>query len=184
MPKAMKFVTAAFVFALLATPTGARARLVQREHHRVTFEFDNSICDGVVHSHTVFSVVENDMVRLSPSGFPMYSGVGRGTATFTDTATGRSVSFAFAGGSFHDFAATDNGDGTFTRDSQTTGTESEIYQGQTIGRASGRTVLRSVVDYNGTPGNGDDDTALRSWIIFSSGGSNGQPIDGCALLTA
>src|SRR4051812_16819612 len=101
-------VTAAFV----AAPAAATASLLHHEHHRVTYEVDNTIC-GDIHAHSVWSIVENDAIKLAPSGFALKSGVGRGTVTFTATATGKAVSFNWAGG-FRDLRALDNGDGTYT----------------------------------------------------------------------
>jgi hypothetical protein len=87
----------------------------------------------------VWDVVWNDAVRLSPSGFPLYSGgVGRFAVTFTNTATGISVTFEGAGSGFRDLTASDNGDGTFTRYGHVSGTEAMIIAGQVVDRWSGQ----------------------------------------------
>lgn len=167
---------------VLVTPVTATAKMIHHEHHRETFEVDNTIC-GEIQAHSVWDVVWNDAVRLSLSGFPLYSGgVGRGTVTFTDTATGNSVSFAFSGTGFRDLRAIDNGDGTFTRYGHVSGTESMIVAGVTVDRWSGQFVYRSVVDYNDTPANGDDDTFLSDAIVRSSGGPHSELLNGCAVL--
>jgi hypothetical protein len=171
----------AAMVAFAATPVGATAKMIHHEHHNERFMVDNTIC-GDIEAHSVWWLVENTALRLSPSGFPMFSGREHGTVTFTDTATGKSVSFKFTDG-FREFAATDNGDGTFTRYAHVSGTESMIIAGQIVDRWSGHIVYRGVVDYNGTPADPDDDTFLSVTIVRSTGGPNSEPLNGCAILT-
>ena len=170
----------AAIIALAATPFSVSAGMVRHHHENGTFTVDNTIC-GDIEAHSEWRQVLNETLRLSPGGFPMLSGRAHGTVTFTATATGNSVGFQFSNG-FHDFAATDNGDGTFTRYGLTNGTESMIIGGQIVDRWSGLAVYRDLVDYNGTPANPDDDTFLTDDIVRSTGGPNSEFLNGCAVL--
>lgn len=76
----------------------------------------------------------------------------------------------YPGPSFKDLSATDNGDGTITVRTATTGLpEKLVVPDRTIvNKDVGRIVVVSVVDYNGTPAD-DDDTLLSQSVVFQAG---------------
>ena len=84
---------------------------------------------------------------------------------------GKSISDAFAGVSFKDLTATDNGDGTLTVRTAVTGLPEALTlsDGTVVVRDRGRLVFRTIVDFNGTPTDVDDDIFISSEIESAAG---------------
>ena len=114
------------------------------------------------HSDTTVQSVDNFIERLGRNGFPLFQLTGRFTTTFTNPATGLSVVANGTGGT-KDLSVTDNGNGTITVRTAITGIPEQVTlpDGTVAYKDVGRVVFATVLDYNGTPANTNDD-------VFSS----------------
>jgi hypothetical protein len=115
--------------------------------------------------------VLNEQERIARSGFPLFQAIANGTQTFTNPDTGKSITNQFAGVAFKDLSVTDNGDGTITLRTATTGLPEKLVlpDGTIVSRDVGRVVVVQVLDYNGTPTNTEDDTLLSQSVVFQAG---------------
>jgi hypothetical protein len=122
-----------------------------------------------VRSRTV-DIIENIHVRLAKSGFPLFQSTGQGTITITNPETGKSITSGFTGAN-KDLTVVDNGDGTITVRTAVTGIPEEIRlsDGTVAIRDVGRVVFSTVLDYNGTPTDTDDDEFVSQTIESISG---------------
>jgi orotate phosphoribosyltransferase-like protein len=155
---------------LLVMMQPAAAQLVDRTHqHIVLTILDDEVC-GVPVTTTV-DIINNSQERLAHSGFPLFKDTGQGTITWTNPANGKSVSQFFAGVSDKDLTVVDNGDGTITLRTAITGVPEKITQanGKPLTMDVGRVVFVSVIDYNGTPTNADDDVLISQSVESISG---------------
>ena len=155
---------------LLAMAQPAAAQLVDRTHqHIVVTIADDEVCGVPV--TTMADIINNDQERLAHSGFPLFKTTGRVTVTWTNPATGKSVSNFFAGGLSKDLTVVDNGDGTITLRTAITGVAEKIRvaKGKPITMDVGRVVVVSVIDYDGTPANTDDDVLISQSVESISG---------------
>ena len=150
---------------LLAMVQPAAAQLVERSHEHIVLTIpDDEVCGVPV--TTTIDIIANEQQRLAKSGFPLFQSTGRGTVTFTNPATGKSVSLFFAGVNFKDLTVVDNGDGTITLRTAVTGVPERVRlsDGTIAIMDVGRVVFVSVIDYNGTPTDTDDDVEISSSI--------------------
>ena len=155
---------------LLVMVQPAAAQLVDRTHQHIVVTLpDDEVCGVPV--TTTADIINNDQVRLASSGFPLFKTTGRVTVTWTNPATGKSVSNFFAGGLVKDLTVVDNGDGTITLRTAITGVPEKIRvaNGKPITMDVGRLVIVSVIDYNGTPTNTDDDVLIFQSVESISG---------------
>jgi hypothetical protein len=155
------------VVAAAAPPVSAQ--LIDRGHeHIVGTDPDDEVCGIPV--ITTFDIIENQQERLASSGFPLFMGTSRGKITWTNPVTDQTVTLMFAGAS-KDLTVTDNGDGTITVRSAVTGAPELIKfsDGTVASIDAGRVVFVSVLDYNGTPTNVDDDEFVSGYIESISG---------------
>lgn len=155
---------------LLVMVQPAAAQLVDRTHqHIVVTIADDEVCGVPV--TTTADIINNDQERLAHSGFPLFMTTGRVTVTWTNPATGKSVSNFFAGALAKDLTVVDNGDGTITLRTAITGVPEKITlsNGKPITMDVGRLVIVSVIDYNGTPTNADDDVTISQSVESISG---------------
>lgn len=155
---------------LLAMVQPAAAQLVDRIHQHIVLTIpDDNVC-GVPVTTTV-DVIANDQTRLAHSGFPLFMSTGRGTVTWTNPATGKSVSNFFAEVFAKDLTVVDNGDGTITLRTAITGVPEKITlsNGQPVTMDVGRVVFVSVIDYNGTPADTSDDVLISQSVESISG---------------
>jgi hypothetical protein len=152
----------------LGAPVAA-AQPVQRSHDRGTFTVDPDIVCGITVITTVRSV-DNFIERLGRNGFPLFQLTGRITITFTNPATGLSVVAKGTGGT-KDLSVTDNGDGTITVRTAVTGIAGQVILGDgTVAyKDVGRVVFATVLDYNRTPANTNDDVFISQSIESVSG---------------
>ncbi len=158
-------------FAALATAAPAHAGvLVDRSHERFDVTFPVSNFCGTGNTVTGHSVgVHNGSFHLSKDGFPLFTDIFNGTTIYT-AADGTSVTLKFSG-PVKDKSAVDNGDGTITVTSQSTGLALEIIlaDGTVVARDVGLLQQISIVNYNGTPSNPDDDQLLSQTVIDKAG---------------
>jgi len=154
---------------LLAIVQPAAAQLVDRTHQHIVLTIPNDEVCGVPVTTTV-DFIANDQERLAHSGFPLFMTTGRGTTTWTNPVTGKSVSFFFAGAT-KDLTVVDNGNGTITLRTAVTGVPEKITlsNGQPVTMDVGRLVFVSVIDYNGTPTDTSDDVLISQSIESISG---------------
>jgi len=155
---------------LLAMVQPAAAQLVERTHQHIVLTIpDDEVC-GVPVTTTVDAIV-NQQERLASSGFPLFMFTGHGTVTWTNPATGKSVSLFFAGIGAKDLTVVDNGDGTITLRRAITGVPERITlsNGQVVTMDVGRVVFVDVIDYNGTPTDTSDDVLISQSVESISG---------------
>jgi hypothetical protein len=141
---------------------------IERSHDHIVETFDDVVCDIPV-TITV-DIIENIKVRLGENGFPLFKTTGRGTVTITNPVTGNSITNRFAGAS-RDLSVVDNGDGTITVRTAVTGVPEEVTlaDGTVAIKDVGRIVLVTVLDYNGTPTDVEDDVFISQTIESVSG---------------
>jgi hypothetical protein len=154
---------------LLVMVRPAAAQPVEKSHQHIVLTIRHDKVCGVP-VHTTIDIIANDQERLAKSGFPLFKDTGRGTITWTNPATGTSVSFFFSGTS-KDLTVVDNGDGTITLRTAVTGVPEKIRLpgGPPLTMDVGRVVFVSVIDYNGTPTDTSDDVTISQSIESISG---------------
>jgi hypothetical protein len=152
-----------------ATASSATAvRPIDRSHERIVFtDPDDEIC-GIPVTTTV-DIVDNFTVRLDRNGFLLFHSRGTGTVTSTNPENGQSIVLRFTGAS-RDLSVTDNGDGTITVRTAVTGMPEAIASdGRVLTRDSGRVVFATVLDFNDTPTDVDDDVFISQSVESVSG---------------
>ena len=153
---------------LLAMVQPAAAKLIERSHEHIVETFDDVVCDIPV--TVTVDIIDNIKVRLAKNGFPLFKSTGRGRVTITNPATGKSVVQTFSGAT-KDLSVVDNGDGTITVRTAVTGVPEEVTlsDGTVAIKDVGRIVFATVIDYNGTPTDVEDDVFLSQTIESISG---------------
>jgi hypothetical protein len=146
----------------------AAAKPLERSHEHIVETFPGEVCDIPV--IVSVDIIENILVRLAKSGFPLFQTTGPGTVTLTNPETGKSITVRFTG-NVKDLTVVDNGDGTITVRTAVTGIPEEIRlpDGTVAIRDVGRVVFATVLDYNGTPTNTEDDEFISQTIESISG---------------
>jgi len=155
---------------LLAMAQPAAAQLVDRTHQHIVLTIPNDEVCGVPVTTTI-DIINNSQERLAHSGFPLFKDTGRGTFTWTNPVTGKSVSNFFAGVSDKDLTVVNNGDGTITLRTAVTGVPEKLIlsNGKTVTMDVGRVVFVSVINYNGTPTDTSDDVLISQSVESISG---------------
>jgi hypothetical protein len=154
---------------LVAMVQPAAAQLVDRSHQHIVETIpDDEICGVPV--TTTIDIILNQQQRLAKSGFPLFKVTYRGTETYTNPATGKSVT-TFLAGTARDATVVDNGDGTITLRTAVAGVQQAIRlpDGTVASRDVGRIVYVTMIDYNGTPTDTSDDEVLSESIESISG---------------
>jgi hypothetical protein len=153
---------------LLAMVQPAAAQPIERSHEHIVETFEDVVCDIPV--IITIDVIENIHVRLAKSGFPLFQASGRGNITITNPATGKSITTRFTG-STKDLTVVDNGDGTITVRTAVTGVPNEVRlaDGTVAFKDVGRVVFVTVLDYNDTPTDTEDDEFISQTIESVSG---------------
>jgi hypothetical protein len=172
MRRIVIIVAAAIVSVLAGAGTAApvaQAQLVDRSHGHITNTSQAQICGLDLVSTADFVFIGQE--RIARSGFPLFQLIANGTQTFTNPDTGKSITNQFTGVVFKDLSATDNGDGTITVRTASAGLPEKLVlpDGTIVNMDVGRIVVVSVVDYNGTPADGEDDTLLSQSVVFQAG---------------
>lgn len=158
---------AACLIGLTAAPAAAE-KPFENVHERTNVTFEEELCG--IDVETTVSAVNHFKGKIGPNGFPLFQGNGNGTTTWYNPDTDRSMTFSNRG-AFKDLSVTDNGDGTITVVSQTTGVPEEITldDGTVAVKDVGRIVFSTVLDYNGTPADAEDDIFISQEIVSISG---------------
>lgn len=144
--------------------------LVDRGHDRLdyTYTWEDFCGTGeTVTGHVV--AVENGSFHLSKDGFPLFRTSFNGTNTIT-TGDGVTAVVKFAGPARDDWVV-DNGDGTITVKTSYDGLAGQITgpDGRTVSKDTGRLYELTVIDYNGTPSDPEDDEVLsREYVDQTS----------------
>ena len=163
------------IVALVAGPGLAAAAKpeVFVNHIDETFPDDpttnlDDLCGIPVTTHV--DAVEVFQVRVGEDGFPRFKGTFNATITWINEATGFSIQNRVAN-AFRVISVTDNGDGTVTVESATTGLPEKLIasDGTVLSWDVGRIVFRDVLDYNDTPGDASDDIFISGEIVSVSG---------------
>ena len=152
----------------VGAPT-ASAQPVERSHDRGTFTVDpDNVCG--IDVITTVQFVNNFIQRLGRNGFPLFQSTGRFTTTFTNPVNGLSV-VVKGTGSTKDLSVTDNGNGTITVRTAVTGIPEQVTlpDGTVAYKDVGRVVFATVLDYNGTPANTNDDVFISQSVESVSG---------------
>jgi hypothetical protein len=166
---------------MLATPASAKQLVRETIHEEGTDVFDN-FCDvpGLTVEH---SFVFDGRVQAVPHGrdrLAYFLEHGKVTQVFTNPATDRSVT-AVAKFIEKDLRVTDNGDGTLTITTLSTG-KGVVYgvDGKAIARNPGQIRFQFIVDHAGTPSDPDDDVFLEDLGVVKD--STGRTDDFCAAV--
>jgi len=175
------------VAGTVVTATPASARPIDKGHFHDVFTSDVYDCDGIraqdsgdVSGNFVFN-------QRGSSPFPYYRESVHGTVVTTNLETGGTFTNVFASSS-KDHLITDNGDGTITITVYASGA-SRFYDqfGNFVLKDPGNVRFAFDIDYNGTPGNPDDDTDVPDsfrMVRGSTGNSDFSDRDFCADLVA
>jgi hypothetical protein len=162
------------IAATVVVSTPAAARPIDKGHFHDVSTSDPYNCDGIRAQDHV-DVSGNFLFNLRGSSpFPYYRESVHGTVVTTNLRTGGTYTNVFATSS-KDHKIVDNGDGTITITSISTG-GSRFYDadGNFVLKDPGQTRFAVDIDYNGTPGNPDDDIEVPDSfrIVRSSTGNS------------
>ena len=176
--------TAAVAVASLVAATPATAAPIDKGHFDDVFTGDVYDCDGIPAQDSVDVHVNFLFNRRGSSDFPYYRESVRGTDTFTNLDTGGTYTNDFTGNS-KDQTIVDNGDGTITITVFAAGGSRWLDQnGKLVLKDPGESRFAFDVDYNGTPGNPDDDQEVADSfrVVRDSTGVNIVGRDFCTDL--
>ena len=167
----------------LVAGTPASAAPLDKGHFHDVFteSFD---CDGTPVDHVSEVDVNFLFNQRGSSDFPYYRESVRGTDTFTNLDTGGTYTNDFTGNS-KDQTIVDNGDGTITITVFAAGGSRWLDQnGKLVLKDPGESRFAFDVDYNGTPGNPDDDQEVADSfrVVRDSTGVNIVGRDVCTDL--
>src|SRR5215510_10166382 len=178
-------ITGLAIASVISVSTSAAAQPIDKGHFHDIFTSDVYDCDGIpaqdsgdVSGNFVFN-------QRGSSAFPYYRESVHGTALTTNLDTGGTFTNVFTANS-RDNTIVDNGDGTITITWFASG-GSRFYDsdGKLVLKDPGQTRFAIDIDYNGTPGNPDDDTEVPDSfriVRSSTGNSNLSDRDFCADL--
>ena len=149
--------TIAAVAAAAVTTVPANAKVFDKEHFHDSSVSDPYDCDGIPAVDSNEVDVHLTAVLRGSSPFPAFREHFSGTAVTTNLNTGGTFTNVFALNS-QDHKITDNGDGTITITEDASGT-SRFYDqfGNFVLKDPGSLRFAFDLNYNGTPGNPDDD---------------------------
>ena len=163
------------VLALVSAPSAlAKGKPeIFHEHIDETFPDDpttteDDLCGIPVTTHV--EAVVNDQLRINKDGVPEFKGNFNGTVTWTNPATGLSVSQRVAN-AYRDISVTLNLDGTVTIITATTGLPEKLLlpDGTVLNTDVGRIVFEVIIDINDTPLVFEDDEFISQTIVSISG---------------
>jgi hypothetical protein len=167
------------------TSTPASAQPIDKGHFHDVFTSDVYDCDGISAQDSGDVSINFLLNQRGSSAFPYYRESVHGTGVTTNLDTGGTYTNVFSGGS-RDHVITDNGDGTITITVFASG-GSRFYDtnGKLVLKDPGQTRFAFDVDYNGTPGDPNDDVEVPNSfrvVRSSTGNSDLSGRDFCADL--
>src|SRR5262245_10839118 len=167
------------------TSTPATAQPIDKGHFHEIFTGDVYDCDGIP-AQDSFDVSGNFVFNQRGSGpFPYYRESIHGTAVTTNLETGGTFTNLFTSNS-RDHTIVDNGDGTITITTfRSAGSRFYDADGNFVLKDPGQVRVAFDIDYNGTPGNPDDDIEIPGSfriVRSSTGNSDFSQRDFCADL--
>jgi len=158
-----------------AAPVAAVGKPSDSFHDRIDETFlddptttDDDFC-GVLPVTTHVESVQNGFVRLDKDGHPLFRASGRATVTWTNPATGLSVSNLISG-QFRDIKVVENADGTTTFFSTNVGVPERLQtpDGTVLIKDVGRIVFANTFDLHDRD-NPDDDEFISGEIVSIAG---------------
>jgi hypothetical protein len=159
----------------VTTAPAAEARVIDKGHFTEVIDSGPYDCGGVLTAADTGEIRINFRAVLRGSSpFPYYIENTRGTVTTTNLDTGGTFTQVFSGTS-RDHTITDNGDGTITILVHSQGGfRAYDTNGDLVLRDPGGVWFSFAVDYNGTPGDPDDDTEVPDsfQVVRESTGRN------------
>lgn len=185
VPSASAGALAAAVAAVALSAVPAAAQPIDKGHFTDSVDSGVYDCNGTP-ARDVGSVHVNFTFNLRGSSpFPYYRESVRGSVTTTNLTTGGTFTNVFST-STTDHTITDNGDGTITITDYAAG-GSRFYDqfGKLVLKDPGSVRYAFDINYNGTPGNPDDDTDVPDSfriVRASTGNSDLSNRDFCADL--
>lgn len=166
--------TAAVAVASLVAATPATAAPIDKGHFDDVFTGDVYDCDGIPAQDSVDVHVNFLFNQRGSSAFPYYRESVHGSVATTNLQTGGTYTNVFSASS-KDQTIVDNGDGTITITVFAAG-GSRFYDhtGKLVLKDPGEVRFAFDIDYNGTPGNPDDDIEVpdSSHLVRGSTGLN------------
>jgi hypothetical protein len=178
-------IAALIVAGSVMVAPSATARPIDKGHFQDVLPGEVYDCDGTPARDTGNVFVNFVFNQRGSSPFPYYRESLRGTVVSTNLETGGTFTNVFTANS-RDHVITDNGDGTITITVFASG-GSRFYDshGKLVLKDPGQSRFAFDVDYNGTPGNPDDDVEVPdSFRVVrpSTGNSDLSGRDFCADL--
>jgi hypothetical protein len=171
--------------ATILSAAPASAAVILHDRFVESFTSEPYDCDGLVTATDTVDQRVDTMINLRGSGpFPYFRSSFHGSVVTTNLATGGTFTQVFSN-NFTDLKITDNGDGTITILNRAAGGFRAYDQfGKLVLKDPGTTWVAFDVDYNGTPGDPDDDVEVPGTfrIVKPSTGVNdisGQDRDFC-----
>jgi hypothetical protein len=173
------------VMGSVLASTPATAKPIDKGHFHDVFTSDVYDCDGTPAQDAVDVHVNFTFNQRGSSPFPYYRESVHGTAVTTNLDNNGTFTNVFTNNS-RDHTIVDNGDGTITITVYASGT-SRFYDtnGEFVLKDPGQTRFAFDIDYNGTPGDPNDDVEVPdSFRIVrpSTGNSDLSQRDFCADL--
>jgi len=148
------------VVAAAVTTVPANATVFDKQHFHDSFVSDPYDCDGTPAVDSSEVDIHLTAVLRGSSPFPAFREHFSGTAVTTNLNTGGTFTNVFALNS-QDHKITDNGDGTITITDDVSGSSRYYDQfGKFVLKDPGSLRFAFDLNYNGTPGNPDDDTEV------------------------
>jgi hypothetical protein len=183
--RSVLLITGLAIAGAISVSTSAAAQPIDKGHFHDVSTSDVYDCDGTPAQDSVDVSVNFLFNQRGSSPFPYYRESVHGTGVTTNLDTGGTFTNVFAT-SFADHTIVDNGDGTITITTFASGV-SRFYDadGNFVLKDPGEVRWAIDIDYNGTPGNPDDDTEVPDSfriVRSSTGNSDLSDRDFCADL--
>jgi hypothetical protein len=184
--RGLRILGGASAAALLITSPVVGKQLEQFSFTDERQEVRTDFC-GVTGLDVLWHRVERGTVLLiarGPDGLPHAQGSFQGSATYTNLATGKEVTFRW-NSMDKSHRIVDNGDGTSTEIVQVSGDRSWWSGGRRIAPDTGTFRLEVLVDNGGTPTDPSDDAFIDAVEVTqaSTGRNDAQGFDLCAEFT-
>ena len=166
------------VVAAAVTTVPANATVFDKQHFHDSFVSDPYDCDGTPAVDSSEVDIHLTAVLRGSSPFPAFREHFSGTAVTTNLNTGGTFTNVFALNS-QDHKITDNGDDTITITDDVSGSSRYYDQfGKFVLKDPGSLRFAFDLNYNGTPGNPDDDTEVPGSFRIIHGPTGNSDLSG------